>query len=230
VARLRTEFVGRQVVLGVDRLDYSKGIPHKLRGYRLALKRYPDLRGKLSLVQLVVPSREDIPEYDRMKGEIEQLVGRIQGEFTRSGWVPIHYQYGRWERPELLAHYRAASIALVTALKDGMNLVAKEYCTCSLEGNGVLILSEYAGATAQLQDDALLVNPYDVEGVADAIHRAFIMSEEERTRRMQRMRDSIRKHDIHWWVDTFLKAAEGRELGEDSTVQIFQPKAPPGFF
>ena len=230
VARLRTEFVGRQVILGVDRLDYSKGIPHKLRGYRLALERYPELRGKVTLVQLVVPSREDIPEYDRMRREIEQLVGEIQGEFTRSGWVPIHYQYGRWDRPELLAHYRAASIALVTALKDGMNLVAKEYCTCSLEGNGVLVLSEYAGATDQLQDDALLVNPYDVEGVAEAIHRAFTMTEDERTRRMESMRKSIRRYDIHWWVDTFLKAVEGRDLGEDALLKTYQPSPPPGFF
>ncbi|NIP58085.1 MAG: trehalose-6-phosphate synthase, partial [Gemmatimonadetes bacterium] len=104
VAGLRTEFVGRKMILGVDRLDYSKGIPHKLRGYRLALQRYPDLRGEVSLVQLVVPSREDIPEYDRMRKEIEQLVGQIQGEFTTSSWVPIHYQYGRWDRPELLSH------------------------------------------------------------------------------------------------------------------------------
>ncbi len=118
----------------------------------------------------------------------------------------------------------------MTALKDGMNLVAKEYCTCSLEGNGVLILSEYAGATAQLQDDALLVNPYDVEGVAEAIHRAFTMTEEERTRRMEHMRGSIRKYDIHWWVDTFLKAAENQNLGEDAHLETFQPKAPRGFF
>ncbi|MDX1566152.1 MAG: trehalose-6-phosphate synthase [Longimicrobiales bacterium] len=230
VARLRTEFAGRQVILGVDRLDYSKGIPHKLKGYRLALERYPDLRGNMTLVQLVVPSREEIPEYYRMKWEIEQLVGEIQGEFTRPGWVPIHYQYGRWERPELIAHYRTAAVALVTPLKDGMNLVAKEYCTCSLEGSGVLILSEYAGATAQLQHDALLVNPYDVEGVADAIHNAFTMAEEERRSRMTRMREVIRKYDIRWWVDTFMKAADGEDLGEDAALKTFRPTPPPNLF
>jgi trehalose 6-phosphate synthase len=223
VASLRSEFPGKTLLLGVDRLDYSKGIPHKLQGYRLALERYPDLRGRVTLVQLVVPSREDIPEYYQLKEEIERLVGRIQGEFTKAGWVPIHYQYGRWDRTELIAHYRAAGIALVTPLKDGMNLVAKEFCASSLEGKGVLILSEYAGATAQLQDEALLVNPHDVEGVADAIHRAFTMPAEERKERMDRARQRIRETDVEWWVETFLNAAAGEDLGPDSKVATYRP-------
>ncbi len=230
VARLWSEFPGRQIILGVDRLDYSKGIPHKLQGFRLALQRYPALQERVSLVQLVVPSREDIPEYYDIRREIERLVGQISGEFTRPGWVPIHYQYGSWDRPELLAHYRAAAVNLVTSLKDGMNLVAKEFSAASLEGSGVLILSEYAGATAQLQEDAILVNPYDVEEVADAIHRACTMEEEERKERMGRIREKIRREDIFWWVDTFLKAARGEDLGESSTLEIYQPPAPPGFF
>jgi trehalose 6-phosphate synthase len=228
VAVLRSENLGRTMILGVDRLDYSKGIPHRLQGYRLALERYPDLRERVTLVQLVVPSREDIPEYFDMKEEIERLVGEIQGQFTRSGWVPIHYRYGRWDRTELVAHYRAADIALVTPLKDGMNLVAKEYCASSLEGDGVLILSEYAGATGQMQDDAILVNPHDVEGVADAIHEAFTMPQEERRRRMQALRADIRARDIDWWVDTFLRAAADEDLGEWKVVKRYRPKAPPG--
>jgi trehalose 6-phosphate synthase/phosphatase len=230
VAGLRSEFLGRTVILGVDRLDYSKGIPHKLAGFRLALERYPELRERVTLVQLVVPSREDIPEYDRMKEEIERLVGRIQGEFTRGGWVPIHYQYGRWDRDELVAHYRAAGVALVTPLKDGMNLVAKEFCAASLEGRGVLILSESAGAGAQLQEHVLLVNPQDVEGVAAAIHRAVTMPPEERRRRMEALRKSIRKKDIFWWTETFLKAAADEDLGVDNEVEVWRPIAPPGFF
>ncbi len=226
VARLRTEFPGQQIVLGVDRLDYSKGIPHKLYGYGLALERYPELRGKVTLVQLVVPSREDIPEYHRMKSEIERIVGEIQGKYTRGGWVPIHYQYGRWQRPELVAHYRAAAIALVTPLKDGMNVVAKEYCASSLEGDGVLILSEHAGATAQLQNDALLVNPYDVEEVARGIHAAFRMPGPERRARMERLRRSIRRRDIFWWVDTFMKALRDEDLGASKDVEIFHPRPP----
>ena len=223
VARLWTEFPGRKVILGVDRLDYSKGIPHKLEGYRLALSRYPELQEKVSLVQLVVPSREDIPEYYDMKREIERLVGQISGEFTRPGWVPIHYQYGRWDRAELIAHYRAASVALVTPLKDGMNLVAKEFCSASLEGNGVLILSEHAGVTAQLQEDAILVNPYDVEGVAEAIYRACTMPEDERTGRMQRMRQKIQEEDIYWWVQTFRNAANDREEPDALDVDVYLP-------
>jgi trehalose 6-phosphate synthase len=230
VAGLRAEFLGRTVILGVDRLDYSKGIPHKLAGYRLALERYPELRERVTLVQLVVPSREDIPEYDRMKEEIERLVGRIQGEFTRGGWVPIHYQYGRWDRYELSAHYRAAGVALVTPLKDGMNLVAKEFCAANLEGKGVLILSESAGAGAQLQDSALLVNPQDVEGVAAAIHRAVTMPPDERRRRMDAMRAQVRARDIFWWTETFLKAANDESLGADDEVEQWRPTAPAGFF
>ena len=230
VAGLRSEFLGRTVILGVDRLDYSKGIPHKLAGFRLALERYPELRERVTLVQLVVPSREDIPEYDRMKEEIERLVGRIQGEFTRGGWVPIHYQYGRWDRNELVAHYRAAGVALVTPLKDGMNLVAKEFCAASLEGRGALILSESAGAGAQLQEHALLVNPQDVEGVAAAIHRAVTMPQEERRRRMVALRRQIRERDIFWWTETFLKAAADEDLGPDDEVEQWRPSAPPGFF
>lgn len=223
VAQIWTDFPGRQIILGVDRLDYSKGIPHKLEGYRLALQRYPELQEKVSLVQLVVPSREDIPEYDAMRREIERLVGRISGEFTRPGWVPIHYQYGRWERTELVAHYRAAHVALVTPLKDGMNLVAKEFCICSLEGNGVLILSEHAGSTAQLQRDAILVNPYDVEGVAKAIRQAVLMPKDERRQRMQRMRKKIRSQDIYWWVKTFQRAIRDEELGESEDFEAYPP-------
>ena len=223
VARIWAEFPGRILILGVDRLDYTKGIPHKLEGYRLALERYPELQERVSLVQLVIPSREDIPEYERLKREIERLVGQISGEFTRPGWVPVHYQYGSWKREELIAHYRASRVALVTPLKDGMNLVAKEFCASSLEGEGVLVLSEYAGATAQMQQDALLVNPYDAEGVAEALYRACSMEESERRRRMERMRDKIRAEDIYWWVETFLQAAQGHDLGTAAAVDHYQP-------
>jgi trehalose 6-phosphate synthase len=229
VAGLRALYSGRTIMLGVDRLDYSKGIPHKLEGYRLALQRYPELRERIVLVQLVVPSREDIPEYHALRAEIERRVGRIQGQFTRPGRVPLHYRFGSWARLELLAHYRAADIALVTPLKDGMNLVAKEYCAASVEGRGVLILSEYAGATAQLQKDALLVNPYDVEGVAQAIHRAFTMPREEAEARMKRMRETIRRTDVGWWVDTFMKAAFDQDLGESAGIELFRPAPPDGF-
>ena len=129
-----------------------------------------------------------------------------------------------------MAHYRAAGVALVTPLKDGMNLVAKEFCASSLEGKGVLILSEYAGATAQLQKHALLVNPHDVEGVSEAIHRAVTMDPGERRRRMEGLRAKVREQDIFWWVDTFLKAAADEDLGRWQGVERFRPVAPPRYF
>jgi len=209
---LHEKFPERQIIIGVDRLDYTKGIPERLEAFRAALSRFPELREKISLVQVVVPSREEVDEYKSLKAEIERLVGEINGEFTMSGWIPIHYLYKSLNRMELLAYYRLAEIALVTPLKDGMNLVAKEYCACNIEENGVLILSEFAGAAAQLQRGALLVNPYDVEGVSDAIHKAFHMGKDERRARMRRLRDVVRKRDIFWWVNTFLNAALSKDL------------------
>ena len=208
--RLREAIAGHWLILGVDRLDYSKGIPERLRAFRNALERFDDLRNNVSLVQVVVPSRENVPEYQRLKTEIEGLVGEINGEFTQPGWIPIHYVYRNLERVELLAYYRAADIALVTPLKDGMNLIAKEYCAASVEGRGVLILSEFAGAASQLRGKALLVNPYDIEGVADAIYRACTMSKDEGRYRMRRSRKSIASRDIFWWIDSFLRAANSR--------------------
>jgi trehalose 6-phosphate synthase/phosphatase len=203
----------RKIILGIDRLDYTKGIPLRLKAFENLLERYPDLRERVSFIQVVVPSREDIPEYHRLRTEIEQLVGHINGRFARpGGWVPIWYEYRSLSRLELLAYYRAADIGLITPLKDGMNLVAKEYCTCSIEEDCVLILSEFAGAASQLYRGALLVNPYDIEGVADAIRRAFGMEHEERQARMRRMRSSIREQDVFWWVDSFLRAAITKDL------------------
>ncbi len=202
---IRTRLPDMKLILGVDRLDYTKGIPQRLEAFRHALLRYPELRERVVLTQVVVPSRTTIREYHELKVSVERLVSEINGQFSEPGWVPIHYINRPLEWPQLLAYYRAADIALVTPLKDGMNLVAKEYCACSLE-DGVLILSEFAGAAAQLKQDALLVNPYDVEGVAEAIERAWAMPEEERWLRMQAMRRTIREQDIFWWVDAFLRS------------------------
>jgi trehalose 6-phosphate synthase len=203
----------RKLILGIDRLDYTKGIPLRLKAFHTVLTRYPELRERISLIQVVVPSREDIREYTDLKTEIEQLVGKINGSFVDpGGWVPVWYVYRSLSRLDLLAYYRAADIALVTPLRDGMNLVAKEYCACSIEEDCTLILSEFAGAAEQLARGAILVNPYDVEGVADAIHRAFRMGEEERQARMRGMRRSIRRQDVFWWVDSFLRAAIAKDL------------------
>lgn len=200
----------RKIVLGVDRLDYSKGIPRRLLAFENLLERHPEIHGKISLVQVVVPSRVDVPEYQAWKRHLDEMVGAINGRFYRDGWVPIHYSYRHMARVELVGHYRASEIALITPLRDGMNLVAKEYCASHIDNDGVLILSEFAGAAAQLRVGALLVNPYDIEGVADAIHRAFVMDPEERRWRMRRMRAEVRRNDVHRWADSFLRAADWR--------------------
>ena len=198
--------------MGIDRLDYTKGIPQRLEAFHNLLRRFPQLREKIALIQVVVPSRVDIPEYGQLKTTIEQMVGRINGEFVRpGGWVPVWYVYSSLSRVDLLAYYRAADIALITPLKDGMNLVAKEYCASSIEGDGVLVLSEFAGAAAQSHRGALLVNPYDIEAVSDAIKRACEMDAVERKARMRRLRRSIREYDIFWWVDSFMRAALARD-------------------
>ncbi len=214
----------RHIALGVDRLDYTKGLPFKLEAFRNALTRYPDLREKITLVQVVVPSRKEIPKYNELKREIERLVGEINGTFTVSGWVPIIYIFRNLERPELLAYYRTSETALVTPLKDGMNLVAKEFCACSVEEESVLILSEFAGAAAQLQRGAILVNPYDIESVADAIYQAYTMDAAERRRRMRVLRRSVRDNNVFRWVDSFLTAAFGQDLDQFPPVEDYIPR------
>lgn len=207
--QLRNAMPNRQIILGVDRLDYTKGIPEKLLGFKNALERFAALRSKISLIQVIVPSREDIFQYKALRSEIEGLVSEINGKFTQAGWIPIHYLYRHLDQNDLLAYYRAADIALITPLKDGMNLVAKEYCAANVDENGVLILSEFAGAAYQLGSYSLLVNPYDVIGMANTINRAYKMGIDERKRRMQRTRKAIARRDVYWWVDSYLEAAYG---------------------
>jgi trehalose 6-phosphate synthase len=226
-AELRAEVGTELMILGVDRLDYTKGVPEKLSGFERALERYPELRGRVTLVQLVIPSRVKIPEYHRLKARIEGLVGRINGRFTRRGWAPIQYQFGSWPQAELLAFYRGADVALVTPLRDGMNLVSKEYVAASVE-RGALILSEFAGSAEELRDGALLVNPHDTEAMAGAIHRALTLSAPEQRERLERMQAWVREHDVHDWVRAFLaRAVEDPESeGEARKVAALWAGAP----
>src|SRR5216110_1150955 len=203
--QLRANFPDCQLILGVDRLDYSKGIPERLRAYRDALERHPELRGRVVLIQVVVPSRVEIPRYHEFKQRIDRLVGDINGRFSTSNWLPVQYHFRGLDRNDLIAHYRGCDIAFVTPLKDGMNLVAKEYCACRIDEDGALILSQFAGAAEQLKTGALLVNPYDVEEVADTVLKAFRMTGAERTARMKRMRRVVRGENVFRWVDSFLK-------------------------
>ena len=212
----------RKLILGIDRLDYTKGIPGRILAVGNALERYPELRGKVNFIQVVIPSREEVPEYQQLRQEIERLVGQINGQYTQAGWTPIHYIYRSLARQELLSYYRTTEIALITPLKDGMNLIAKEYCACSVE-DGVLILSEFAGAAAQLQNGALLVNPHDIEGTADAIARAYHMDRDERRARMRRLRSQVARQDVFRWVDSFLKAAFSRDLSAFPPEEYYLP-------
>ncbi len=201
-----------KIVLGIDRLDYTKGITYRLQAFRKLLMSHPELHRKVTLIQVVVPSRRNIPMYQELKLDIEHLVSEINGEFTRSGWVPIHYIHRSLPRRELLAYYRTAEIALITPLKDGMNLIAKEYCASNIEKSGSVILSEFAGAASQMKNDVLLVNPYNIDEVADAIYSAINMNLKKRKKHMGRLQKSIQKHDIYWWLNSFLSAASAGKL------------------
>jgi alpha,alpha-trehalose-phosphate synthase [UDP-forming] len=213
-AELRRRIGDYHLIVGVDRLDYTKGLPERLAAFRNALARFPELHNRAILLQLVVPSREGVPQYQALKAQIEQLVGEINGEFSKVGWVPVQYHYKSLNRRDLVALYRLARVGLVTSLKDGMNLVAKEFVACQVDVPGALVLSEFAGAAAQLQRGAVLVNPHDIEGMAYALKTALDMPEGERRERMEAMQEVLRRHDIFWWVDCYLRAALG-DVPED---------------
>ncbi len=223
---IHENFPEQQLALGVDRLDYTKGIAAKFLAFERALEKYPDLRGKISLIQLVVPSRQDIPEYAAWKEKLDALVGRINGRFDYRGWAPLHYMYRSLSRMELLGYYRASEICLVTSLKDGMNLVAKEYCAASVDDHGALILSEFAGSAPQMREGAIIVNPLDREATADAIYQAFHMSREERRSRMRRLRREVRRNDVFRWVRTFLDQVRAGEEPQAPTPVV--SPIPPG--
>jgi trehalose 6-phosphate synthase/phosphatase len=197
---------GERIVLGVDRLDYTKGIPERLLAFERLLEHHREHRGRVVFVQLAVPSRHQVADYRVLKRQIDELVGRINGRFGDARWTPIHYLY-RSLRPERLAAlYRDAAIALVTPLRDGMNLVAKEFVACQVGEPGVLVLSRMAGA-AETMDEALRVNPYNVDGVAEALHRALTLPDDDRIARMRALQKRERDHDVHRWCEEFIAAA-----------------------
>ncbi len=195
-----------RIVLGVDRLDYTKGIPERIRAFERLLELYPDYREEVVLLQIAVPSRSQVAEYKELKREIDELVGRVNGRFATSSWSPIRYLYRAVPQDRLAGLYRDAHVALVTPLRDGMNLVAKEYVTCQVEDPGVLVLSRLAGA-AETMHEALLVNPYNPDECAEAMHRALSMDEAERGSRVAALRRRERRYNVDFWVRSFLTAA-----------------------
>jgi trehalose 6-phosphate synthase len=204
--RMQNEYSRRKLLVGVDRLDYSKGLPQRMRAFRELLAKHPETRKSATLIQIASPSRENVSAYTDILHELEALCGSINGNFGELDWMPVRYMHRTVARARLPGLYRAARVALVTPLRDGMNLVAKEFLAAQDPADpGVLVLSRFAGAAEQLKE-ALLVNPYDTEGTAAAILLALQMPIEERRNRHGAMMESMRRHDVHWWCDSFLAA------------------------
>jgi trehalose 6-phosphate synthase/phosphatase len=201
--RLRAAHDEERFLLGIDRLDYTKGITRKFLAIELLLERRPDYRGKLRLLQVAVPSRENVTAYRELKREIEEIAGRINGAYGTLHSAPIHYLYDSVNEVELTGSYLGADVMVVTPLRDGMNLVAKEYVASRVDGDGVLVLSEFAGAAQELPE-AVLVNPYDVEAIAVALERALEMPESERRERMAALRAKVASRPVELWAESFV--------------------------
>jgi len=195
----------RKVILGVDRLDYTKGIDIRLRAFQTVLEHGAYEPGELQFVQVAVPSRESVPLYQEIRDEIERLVGQINGEYGQAGTQVVSYLYRTLPLEDLVEAYLIADVMMVTPLRDGMNLVAKEYAASRVDETGVLMLSEFAGAAEQLRD-ALIVNPHDIDSMAATLARALEMEPAEQQRRMRALRRTVRKDDVFAWANQCLEA------------------------
>lgn len=201
-------------------MDYTKGLVNRLKAFEVLLEKHPEHREQVSLLQISVPSRTDVSEYQQLKEEMDQLVGRINGRFTTANWSPIRYIFGCVGQQELAAYYRDADVALVTPLRDGMNLVAKEFVACQInQPPGVLIVSPFAGA-GEMMHEALLCNPYEIDEAAEVIHRALTMPEDERSLRMNRLRRREMECDVNFWMRSFLKAMGSIEEDDVGITQM----------
>ena len=220
VKGLRDSLGPSALAIGVDRLDYSKGLLEKFQAFGEFLKRHPDKAGQLTLLQVAPVSRGGVPSYRELRHELERIAGHLNGQYSDPQWTPIRYVNRNLGRQTLAGFHAAARLALVTPLRDGMNLVAKEFVAAqNPEDPGVLLLSRFAGAAEQLSG-ALLVNPYDIGGVADAIGTAMQMAPEERRERHAQSLQSLRDEDIHWWTATFLQALSTRTRGAPAQAPV----------
>jgi trehalose 6-phosphate synthase len=191
------------LIVGVDRLDYTKGIVERLMAFERLLEERTWHQGRVTMVQIAAPSRTRIPSYIELSRKVEEIVERLNQRFQTGSWRPVVLVERQCSHEEVTRWYRAADICLVTSLHDGMNLVAKEYLAAREDEEGVLILSKFTGAAVELRD-ALIVNPYDIDGVADAIDRALEMGYGERRMRMQRMRRQVMEHNVYRWAASVL--------------------------
>ncbi len=195
----------RKIILSIDRLDYTKGIPERLKAYRYFLQKYPEYREQVSLIMLTVPSRTDVEQYQNLKNEVDILVGNINGEFGTINWNPVIYFYRSMPFENLIELYSSADVALLTPLRDGMNLVAKEYIATKVNNKGVLILSEMTGASKEL-GEAISVNPNNIANTAEAIYKALNMPDNERKKSILAMKKRIKRYDVHKWASEFMNA------------------------
>lgn len=195
----------RKLIISIDRLDYSKGIPNRLHAFERFLEKYPEYRGKVTLILLAVPSRVKVDHYKEMKSEIDELVGRVNGKYSMVNWTPIWYFYRSFPFGDLIELYNSSAIALITPVRDGMNLVAKEYIATRTDNKGVLILSEMAGATKEL-GEALIINPNNFEEIADAIYEALNMPEEEQIERNLMIKERLKRYNVERWANDFLNS------------------------
>jgi trehalose 6-phosphate synthase len=225
-AELLSEFGVRAetLVLGVDRMDYTKGIVERLVAIERLLEVHPWHRERMTMVQIAAPSRTRIPSYVELRLRVEETVERINARYQTVTWKPIILIDRQCSHEEVNRWYRAAEVCLVTSLHDGMNLVAKEYLAARDDEDGVLVLSKFTGAAVEL-GDSLLVNPYDIEGVAEAIHRGLEMARGERRMRMQRMRKYVREHNVYRWAASIL--GDLRELPMRETEELNRSQVGP---
>jgi trehalose 6-phosphate synthase/phosphatase len=210
-AIIRERTRDRKLILGIDRLDYSKGIPERLRAFDKFLEKYPDWRGKVVMIAVAVPSRERVDHYKELKSEVDELVGYINGKYSTMDWTPIRYHYRALQFEKLSGTYAASDICLVTPLRDGMNLIAKEYVAGRLDQTGVLVLSEMAGAAREL-GEAVMVNPFDQDAMVDAIREALEMPGEEQRERNEAMQRRIKRYTVRRWAEDFLQSLEAIKL------------------
>ncbi len=211
--RVFVSAAGRAVMVGVDRLDYTKGLEERLNGYQQFLAGHPDWHRNVFLLQIAPPSRGEVAEYQDMRGRLDALAGHINGAYADVDWAPIRYVNKGYRRDELAGVYRAARVGLVTPLRDGMNLVAKEYVAAQrADDPGVLVLSRFAGSAVQMRD-AIVVNPYSVEDMGEALHQALTMSREERIRRWETLMHGVTTHDVAAWRDAFVGDLEAVRPG-----------------
>jgi trehalose 6-phosphate synthase len=216
MARLQRRSMANMFVLGVDRLDYTKGLPGRMRAFRRLLELYPDLRKRVTMMQIAPPTREEVEAYTDIRQELEGLSGSINGEFGDFDWTPVRYIHRAIPRATLAALFRASQVGLVTPLRDGMNLVAKEYIASQdPEDPGVLVLSKFAGAAEDLVE-AIAVNPYDTDEVAEALHTALTMPVAERRERYESLIVRVRTNNVIRWRETFLDALKSVSRAEES--------------